>query len=313
MLFDRVASLVIGKSGGKGRELVGLRIAFEIEKGATDTPNKSTVRVWNLAPATRKTVEAVGAAVILKAGYAQDAGLVTIFTGTVTRATTTRDGPDWVTEIELADGVLEYRDTKASVSFAPGATTLQVVSDLAARFGLPVRALPTDVAAKQYPAGFAFVGRVRDGMNKACGFMGLEWSIQNGEIQVIKKGGVYRKLAYVLSPDTGLIGSPESETKTMTDEAAAKQGVTADQAGVTSTTTAGKTLKSGKTGKSQTKLQVSGYKAVSFLQPLMEPGGYVQLKTRDVDGEFFRIEGLRHNGDTHGDDWFSEITLRFAK
>lgn len=319
MLFDRVASLVIGKAGGTGRELTGLRIAFDIQKGATESPNKSTVRVWNLSDATKKQIETIGNVVILKAGYAQDIGAATIFSGTVTRSTTTREGVDWITELELRDGFLEFRDTKASVSYPPGTPTRRVVQDLAGKFGLTVRTLPADIGDKEYKNGFAFVGRARDGLTKACEYMGLEWSIQNREVQILAKGGVYRKQAYVLSPTSGLIGSPEPEAKTMTDEAAAREGVTAEQTGVTASIKAGraaKKLKSGKTGTTgteQTKLQVQGYQASSLLQPLIEPGGYVQLKTRDIDGEFFRVEEVNHVGDTHGGDWYSELTLRYAK
>ena len=240
MLFDRVCSLVIGKAGGQGKELSGLRIAFDIQKGATESPNKSTVRVWNLSDATKKQIETIGNVVILKAGYAQDIGAVTIFTGTVTRSTTTREGPDWITELEMRDGFLEFRDAKVSASFEKGATVGRVVADLAGRFGLTVRALPDDIAQKQYPNGFAFAGRARDGLTKACEYAGLEWSIQNREVQIISKGGVYRKQAYVLSPDSGLIGSPEPEAKTMTDEAAARDGVTAEQTGVSSSFNAGR-------------------------------------------------------------------------
>ena len=307
MLFDRVASLVIGKEGGEGRELAGLRFSFSIQKGSTKTPNKCTVKVWNAAPQTRARIETIGNALILRAGYAQDTGANTIFSGNVTRALTSREGPDWVTELELLDGGLEFRDTKASVSFAAGATVAQVIADLAKRFGLPVRPLPDSIAAKQYRSGFAFAGRVRDALDKACQYAGLEWSIQNREIQIIARGGVFRQRAYVLSPDTGLIGSPMQESKSMTEKAAAKEGVTASQPGVRRTTErdAG--------GEVDNVLQVLGYKATSFLLPLLEPGGYVQLKSSGIDGEFFRVEELVHNGDTHGRDWHTEITLRYTK
>lgn len=316
MLFDRVASLVIGSAGGEGKELSGLRIAFDIEKGATESPNKSTVRVWNMAEATKKLVETVGNVVILKAGYVQDIGAATIFSGTVTRSTTMRDGPDWVTELELRDGFLEFRDAKVGVSYPPGAKTMAVASDLAGKFGLPVRALPDGLEEKEYAGGFSFVGRTRDGLSKVCEFQGLEWSIQNREVQIIEKGGVYRKQAFVLSPDTGLIGSPEPESKTMTDEKSAKVGSSSN--GETASAKAGKSAQRLKAGKATQKasdkpsLKVQGYTATSLLQPLMEPGGYVQLKTRDIKGAFFRIEQVKHSGDTHGDAWFSELTLRFA-
>lgn len=307
MLFNRIASLIMGQEGGKGRELTGLRFAFSIQKGSTKNPNQCTVRIWNISPDTRAAVEVVGSVLILKAGYEDDVGPVTIFQGNVTRSLTVREGADWITEIELQDGFLEFRDTKVSISFAKGATTTQVIQNIAAKFGLPVRALPVGVENRQYIAGFAFVGRVRDAMDKACEYMGLEWNIQNREIQVIKKGGVFKKSAVVLSAQTGMIGSPSQESKTMTEKAASKEGVTATQPGVQ------RSSRRDKNGTSQEVLRVLGYKVKLLLQPIIEPGGYIQLKTKSVDGEFFRVEELTHNGDTHGNEWHTELTLRYPK
>ena len=306
MLFDGVASLVIGKEGKQGRELAGLRFSFSIEKQSTKAPNKCTLRVWNLAPETRGLVEAIGNVLILKAGYVQDTGAQTIFQGDVIRALTVREGPDWVTELEMQDGHKEFRDTKASVSYGRGATALQVLGDLSKRFGLPVRELPSDVAAKQYPNGFSFVGRLRDAMEKACDYLKLEWSIQNREIQIIKKGGVFQKRAILLSSDTGMVESPMLESKTMTEKAAAKDGITASQPGVRATT------QRNDDGEIERVLQVNGYKVKSLLQPSLEPGGYVQLKSKRIDGQFFRIEELTHVGDTFGSEWHTNITLRFV-
>lgn len=304
-LYNRVCSLVIGTEGGKGRELTGLRIAFSIEKGSTKSPNKCSVRIWNMAESTRKQVEVIGNVLILKAGYVDDVGPVTIFAGNVIRSITMREGADWVTELELQDGFLEFRDTKASVSFAPGATTAQILSGIASKFGLPVRQLP-EFTSKQYPAGFAFVGRLRDAMDKVCDHAGLEWSIQGREIQIIKKGGVYKQRAIVLSPDSGMIGSPEQESQTMTEKAAAKLGFTKNQAGVRTVT------ELNREGQFEQMLMVLGYKVKSLLQPTIEPGGYVQVKSKSIKGEFYRVETLTHKGDTHGNEWTTEMILRYV-
>lgn len=301
MLFNRVASLVIGTEGGKGRELKGLRFAFSIEKGATKNPNKCELRIWDMKDSTRADISKIGNVVILKAGYAEDVGAVTIFSGNVTHAVTSREGPDLVTALELKDGFLEFRDKKISISLAEGATVAQAVQALASGFGLAVRELPAEIGAKTYPSGFAFVGRVRDGLEKATENLGLEWSIQNREVQIIKRGGVFKSKAFVLSADSGLINSPKKEDKTMTDKSSSKTGVTV------------KSTAAGKESNEQENLQTGGYKVESLMQPLMEPGGYVQLKSDIVDGQFFRIEGLVHKGDTHGNEWMTELTLRSPK
>jgi hypothetical protein len=308
MLFDRVASLTIGKAGGKGREITGLRIAFSIQKGATKSPNKCTAKVWNISPDTRALVEVIGNVMILKAGYNQDTGAQTIFSGNVTRTLTVREGPDWITELEMEDGFLEFRDAKVSLSLAKGATLQQVVTAISKKFDLPVRPLPDDISQKQYAAGFAFVGRVRDAMDKACDHGKLEWSILNREIQIIKKGGVFKRQAYVISSDTGMIGSPSRESKTMTEAAASKIGFTAKQPGVMKIIE-----REDIEGEKKGMLRVMGYKVKTLLQPFVEPGGHIKLKAIGVDGEFFRVEELTHNGDTYGNDWYTELTLRYIK
>ena len=309
-LFDRVAELIVGQSGGKGvsnksENGTGLRFSFAIEKTASSTPNSSVVRIWNMREETRRIVETVNNAVILKAGYAQDIGAQTIFAGVVVRSTTLREGADWVTELEVADGLIAYRDGKASLQFPVGSNALNVVAGIASQFGLPVKPLPTDVA-KTYPLGFSFVGKLRDAMNKACDYADLEWSIVDQEIQVIKKGGVAKKRAIVLSPDTGMIGSPKPEAKTMSEKNAAKDGLTVDNAGVRV-----KKSDTTKTGKKRTTLEVQGYTIDSLLQPSINPGSYVQVKSFDIDGEFFRVESVTHRGDTGGGEWQTSMTLRF--
>lgn len=304
-LYNRTCSLVIGKEGGKGKELTGLRISFSIEKGSTKTPNKCSCKIWNMAESTRKQVEVIGNVLILKAGYTEDVGLVQIFAGTVIRSLTVREGADWVTQLEMQDGFFEFRDAKASLSYAPGATTRQVLTGISEKFGLPIRKLP-DFIDKQYPAGFAFVGRVREAMDKVCHLAGLEWSIQGREIQIIKKGGVYKKQAIFLSSDTGMIGSPEQESQTMTEKAAAKLGFTKNQAGV-------RTIRElNREGQFEENLMVMGFKVRSLLQPTIEPGGYVKVKSKSINNEFFRVETITHAGDTHGTDWHSEVVLRYV-
>lgn len=306
MLFDRVASLVIGKPSGKAIEIRDLRFAFGIEKGTGENPNKCTCEVYNLNPDSRALVETVNNVLILKAGYAQDVGEITIFTGTVTRSITKRMGADWVTSLEMSDGGLEYRDKKTTFSYAPGITGQAVLANIAATFGLPVRPLPSAIASKTYPEGFAFVGRSREAMSKACEYLGLEWSIQNREVQILKKGKAVEQQAFVLSPETGMIDSPESEVKTMTDKAAAKKGVTTKQKGVT------QSFGTNDAGDKGQKLEVQGYKVKSLLQPALQPGGYVKVESKFIKGQFFRVEAVTHSGDTHGNDWHSDLILRYV-
>lgn len=306
-LFKRVAELIVGQSGKEGILIKDLRFSFSIEKTLTETLNTSTVRIYNLSESSRKMVETPNNALILKAGYAQDQGPITIFVGVVRRALTVREGPDWVTELELDDGLIAYRDTKLTTTFKPGTKAVDVLNFVAEQFGLPVRRLPDVIAFKIYPNGFSSVGRVRDAMSKVCNYLGLEWSIQNQEIQIINKGGATARTAIVISPTTGMLGSPEMEAKTMSDKLAAKQGITTKSDGVI-VKKSDKVLASGKAPKDR--LEVQGYKVRSLLQPTLIPGDIVKVEAEGVNN-FFKIEKVTHQGDTHGSEWESEINVRF--
>lgn len=307
-LFDRVAELVVGQSGKEGILIKDLRFSFSIEKTLTETLNTSTIRIYNLSPSSRKLVETPNNAVVLKAGYREDKGALTIFVGIVRRSLTIREGPDWVTELELDDGLIAYRDSKFSTSFAPGTLAVNVLTEVAKQFGLPVGKFPSSILDKQYPKGFSFVGRARDGMNKVCNYLGLEWSIQNQEVQVLKKGGSRERTAIVLSANTGMIKSPELEAKTMSDKLAAKQGLTTNSQGVIEKKS-DKLLASGKTPADR--LEVQGYKVESLMQPTILPGDVVKVEAVGIDN-FFKVEKVTHQGDTHGAEWVSEVSLRFV-
>ena len=135
---------------------------------------------------------------------------------------------------------------------------------------------------------------------------GLDWSIQGREIQVVKKGGAFKKTAIVLSSDSGMLGSPAQDAQVMTEKAAAKIGYTKKSAGV-------RTLKElNRDGVYEENLQVLGFKVNSLLQPTVEPGALVQVKSKGIDGEFFKVETILHVGDTHGQDWSSQFVLRYV-
>lgn len=302
MLFDRVAELEIGQSGSKGILIKDLRFAFNIEKTSSETLNSSTVKIYNLNLSSRKLIAIPNNILILRAGYAQDVGAITIFTGSVRRALTMREGVDWITELQLDDGLIAYRDSKISLSFAVGVSALSVLKTVAGQFNLPVGTLPLGIVDKAYTTGFSFVGRVREAMAKVCAYLGLEWSIQNQQIQIIKKGGTVKNQIVLLSPESGLIGSPAFESKTMNEKAAAKKSVTTDSKG--------KVVKSGAKGDVKQRLQVEGFTATSLLQPTIQCGNVIKLKAEGIE-EFLKVEKLTHNGDTHGAEWTTELTLRY--
>lgn len=116
-LFLRTGEIIVGQPQGEAVSIKDLRFEFDITKTASKTANEASLKIYNAAPTTITLMETVNNVVIIKAGYVNDIGAITIFTGTTCRSLTYQDGPDIITEMELRDSVIPLRDAKISVSF----------------------------------------------------------------------------------------------------------------------------------------------------------------------------------------------------
>lgn len=293
MQFNRIFRLIAGEEGGEGVKIESdgkeesLRIEFEIDKDLTQQTNKSSIKIYNLTDDSCEKIEVADMVCELQVGYAEDIGLRRIFLGNITYSTTRRDGPDKVTELELADGQESLRDTVVSLGYSAGVSAKAVLNDVAAQMSVTTQIAP-DIEFASYPAGFSFVGKGRDCLSKILDASGATWSIQNGTLQVIMAGGSTSVQTLVFSASSGLIGSPERIVKGVKrpdEEAKKKRKVKKDK-----------------------KAKQAGWKIKTLLAPTVNPGDLVKVESVTIIG-WFRVESLKHKGDTHGREWYSEMEL----
>ena len=101
-------------------------------------------------------------------------------------------------------------------------------------------------------------------------------------------GGSTSVQALVFSASSGLIGSPERIVKGVKrpdEEAKKKRKVKKDK-----------------------KSKQAGWKIKTLLAPTVNPGDLVKVESVTIIG-WFRVESLKHKGDTHGREWYSEMEL----
>lgn len=303
-LFGREIELTIGVPGGEGVKITDLRVVVNARRSHSRTPNEATIKVYNCAPNTINLLKVPGTVVMVAAGYTGQVAV--FFTGDVVRSEGSVEGPDRVTTIFVKDSVIALRDAKVNLTFKPGSSALDALDAVAACFGLPVRK-NLQITDRVLPRGLAFNMRVRNAMDEICAFLGLEWSAQGSEIQIIKKGGVYSDQAVLLSSNTGLLGSPKPEAKNMTDKKAARAGVKYGQDGVRRYT---KTDPTAKVTERQM-YEVEGYTVESLFNPSIYPGAVVVLQSVDIDNKTFRVEECSYDIDSHGDAFRVSARLRF--
>lgn len=267
-----------------------LRIMFDASKDLTEETNKSELKLYNLSYQTRSKIQVADMKVEIYAGYEKNGGPVRIFTGSVIEAQTKDEGKDTITELRLSDGSTSLRDSVFSLSYAPGTPGNRIIERIGSEMGLPV-VFGEGATFGSFSNGYSYVGNGTEAMNEICYGSGCTWSIQNDSLQVILAGGIASNKGLVFAPDSGLIGSPEriirSNPKPDKDTPKRQRRQAA--------------------GKEKPKKQ-AGWKIRTLLAPTVNPGDAIKVESEIITG-WFRVESLKHRGDSHGGDWISEMDL----
>lgn len=294
-LYGRLAELIVGIPGQQGLLLRsfsldpktgayvdGLRFKFKIEKTSDSTPNKAQIQIYNLAPTTRAAFENKKITLILSAGYGRilDRSVTTvanIFRGDGLKSYTHKDGSDYITTIETGDGQVAFTEARLDSGFAEGVKGTTIVDTLIGSMGLgkgDTSGIPENM---DYLNGFAASGLSRDVLDDVVDKADAEWSIQDGQVQILPKGKANREEAVLLAsaygPDrvnTGIVGSP---TRSGFQNSVNKKE--------------------------------NGVEFVSLLQPELRPGRRVRIETREVLGTFV-CRKITHEGDTRSGPWHSK-------
>lgn len=197
----------------------GQRVSFHVEKTTKPDPNTAEISAWNLTDAQRDQISASKSPFVrLAAGYRS--GLTQIFYGQLIHVVHEIDGAEIKTTMTTGDGIEEYRKRRINISFGPRTKTATVIQALIKSLGLKkgnsdkfVTRLRTGIKADIYFSGTAMSGSASAEMTALCRSAGLEWSIQDGSIQLLDKNKALDNFAIVLNKSTGLIGSPSISNK----------------------------------------------------------------------------------------------------
>lgn len=233
-LFQRAFRLTIGTIDIDGRSglLFPLDLSFDVSKSTKREPNTCAIKVYNLSPAQRHEIESTRSLQInLSAGYKNFVEL--IFSGDLRLAKNTtrragkgkgkgklgfvRDPLEVITEIEAGDGGTAYRDARVSRSYPSGTEVTTVLRGIIDVMGIGAGnltefgSLPISGIGTAYQTGTVVYGKARDELNRIIRSAGLSWSIQNGNLQILRGNTPVQNTAVLLTGDTGLIGSPERE------------------------------------------------------------------------------------------------------
>ena len=213
-LFNRAVSFSFGRRGFLGRTIEDLRIDFKIKKDSESKANEGTVEIYNLSAETRDLLQSQGLKYELRAGYfgLNEIPLIgVISTGDVVDAVTRRSGPDFITEIKISEGG-EALDKSLDKSFAENVSTKTIIGAMVSSLGL-AKGVIVGVKDEILKSGYSATGKIKDRLDELFKKQGLEWSIQNGEVQAYPIGKSTNETAVLLDSETGLLKAYREKAK----------------------------------------------------------------------------------------------------
>lgn len=250
-------------------EVEGLHIQFTVNKSLGKEPNTASVVVRNLTRDHRARMQQAGGKFMLQGGY--DATIAQLFIGDVRSVDNKRDGADWVTTIESGDGERAFNFGRVNESFKGGALGSDVLNKIVGAMGVNLGNMVTAekiLGGRVYSQGYSAYGPAARELDRLLEPVGLSWSIQDGELQILGDKESATLLIPDISAGSGLVGSPEF-------------GVAEKNKGAV-------------------------IKVKCLLNPRMRPGGKFRLRSARYDGDV-RIIKLTHNGDNESGDWYTSV------
>jgi hypothetical protein len=292
------------KSSPQAVQISSLDMTFEIEKNLTEFPNVARLSLVNMNPRHRDMIENPETYCQLDCGYGTKP--LQIFAGAISDAYSHKEGTEVITEIEVRDGFLEWRDETTSISFSPhqakaatlkknvdlNSTAKNILGYIGRQMGLPV-AFDAGVEDYTFKNGFSYYGSSREALARVCKAAGYRWSIQSSVIRIMPSIWSITDSGIVIASGAGMVGSPERLRRSAKQSAKVKDEETGKKINV-------------KTARPK----FDGWRITSLLRPEIEPGDYFICRSSTdpfTTGKTLKATNVRHGGGNDDTPWYTQI------
>lgn len=285
-------------------------IEFKITSTIKAEPNKCVLTVWQLNQDHRAqllkrnqpsgpTGKKVGVAAQVEAGYVDNTGI--LFSGDLREVASARDRTAWKTVLSGDDGGRAVREGRINQTFTKGTPISRVLQACAGALSIGsgnVNDFSTTAAiagvGSTLPHTMTLSGNASAALTRVTASIGLTWSIQRGVLTLLQKGKPLNLSAILLSPETGLVGSPEASIDSTISLGSPQQfAANAIQ----------------KLAKPPRPKDTSILKAKALLIPGLVAGRKIVLRSRSFNGGYYITE-VEYVGQTWSKDWHCNMILR---
>lgn len=250
-----------------------LRIKFTVPKHIISTASPTVISVYNLGPGIRSALQKSEIQVVLNAGWA-NVGLLNIFKGSLMASVSRREGPDIVTDMLCLAGFGATSRTVASKAFGSRYRLSDMLINIAKEF--PNIVVDSNLIKVKEVAignqGQSFVGPASEFLDKLARVHGFSWWIENGAFYALDDEQAFVTGSVVISAENGFLLRAEPM---LASPMQVRAGTTIN----------------------------------SLFNPYVNPGELVQLETliNPVLNGPYKVHSMTHNGDTHTNEWTTNI------
>lgn len=283
-------SVGIGTQGGSGLRFTDHHLEFQITKTNDLNKNKAFFKLYNLSEDSIANINRE-AVVIFKTGYG-DGELDTCYTGNVYDYDTENVRLDKITTIHCEVGYIPSRRSRTKKTWLKNTKVREIIRDIIVKhMGLPDPLLVHNPKHK-FAGRWGLEERIkRDlrldapakiALDEVCKDHRLEYHLQDGDVYRVNYIGdaaiLGETFVELISPETGLIGSPK------------------------------------KLNKNSNKLPNApdskfGYKLETVLNPRLVPGDKCLLNSNEFRNKVLTIAEVTHKGSWEGVEWKSLVKL----
>jgi len=281
--FVRKYRITIIDQNNIALDVSDLRCTFRVEYLGYQYQNFAEISIYNLSSKTQVDIIKSGLRLVLEAGY-KNGQFGKIFDGNIYQPIWDRENiVDYKLTLLCFDG-----DSQLNLNFVNMAVQVNHDSrnDLLAimknaRYPFENGGITENIDTTEMPRGKVYFGMPKKYFREIANANNAQWSYTNGKLIVSNLTNIPQTEALVISPDNGLIGTPQQtqdgvELKTLLNPALRVQYPPMQ-------------IKLDNSIVRQAKLQ------------------FGQLQTRlDQDG-FYYVASVVHYGDTRGDEWYTDI------
>lgn len=262
-------------AGGKKFESLGkngLDIDLDINFSDGKDPDVSEVTIYNLSDDSINQIKKDGYCIV-NAGYKHMGNKGNVLSGDIEEVTTTWQGLDKETKIKVTDGGKKWRKAKISKTYKENTKASVIMRDVINIMGYEIVELKPK-NDKVYKLGKTVNGFCSDILKMLVKDTESKMFVNKNRI-IIRDQEKGTKTGFVLSPETGLIGSP---TLNKDDTGDKSSDVDTDK------------------GKKENKEEKKTWEVTCLLNPKIETDSVIQVKSKVLNGTFRVIKG-KHTKD----------------